>query len=325
MTDDGVPLGSAGPLTLTDAGMETVLIFEQGIDLPGFAAFPLVETEDGRDALRRYYQPFLDLARDHAAPFLLDAPTWRANPDWGARLGYDAAALAAVNRRSVAFVDEIRRAARPAGGPAVRVEALVGPRGDGYARESAMSTEEAEAYHSVQLRALADSAADQVAAMTITNVEEAIGIVRAARAVGFPVTVGFTLETDGRLPSGQALGDAIVQVDRETDGGAAQFMINCAHPVHFADVLAAGGDWRGRIGGLRANASMLSHAELDAAEELDDGDPADLAARYVALRELLPNLTLVGGCCGTDVRHVTAICDAWLAEPPETSTSLPPR
>jgi S-methylmethionine-dependent homocysteine/selenocysteine methylase len=302
------------PLTLTDAGMETALIFHQGIDLPGFAAFPLVDTEDGREALRRYYRPYLDLARDRETLFVLDAPTWRANPDWGAELGYDAAALAAVNRRSVAFIEEVRREARPAGGPAVQLEALVGPRGDGYAPGAMMSAEEAEAYHAVQLGALADTAVDLVAAMTITDAAEAIGIVRAARSVGLPVTIGFTLETDGRLPSGQALGEAILEVDRETDGGAALFMINCAHPAHFTGVLAAGGDWRGRIGGLRANASMLSHAELDAAEDLDDGDPADLAARYVAVRELLPNLTLVGGCCGTDIRHVTAICEAWLAE-----------
>src|SRR5436190_6302734 len=259
--------------------METVLIFQHGLDLPCFAAFPLVETEDGRDALRSYYRPFLDLAADRGAPFVLDAPTWRANPDWGAQLGYDAAALAAVNQRSVAFVDDVRRAARPAAGPPVLVEALVGPRGDGYAPGAVMSAEEAEAYHAIQLRAITGTAVDLVAAMTITNAEEAIGIVRAARSLGLPITIGFTLETDGRLPSGQALGEAIEQVDRETDGGASQFMLNCAHPAHFADVLAAGGDWRGRIGGLRANASMLSHAELDAAEELDDGDPADLAAR----------------------------------------------
>jgi S-methylmethionine-dependent homocysteine/selenocysteine methylase len=303
------------PLTLTDAGMETALIFHQGIDLPCFAAFPLVDTDDGREALRRYYRPYLDLARDRETPFVLDAPTWRANPDWGAELGYDAAALAAVNRRSVAFIDEVRREARPAGGPAVQLEALVGPRGDGYEPGAMMSAEEAEAYHAVQLRALADTAVDLVAAMTITDAAEAIGIVRAARSVGLPVTIGFTLETDGRLPSGQALGEAILEVDRETDDGASQFMINCAHPAHFSGVLAVGGDWRGRIGGLRANASTLSHAELDAAEDLDDGDAADLAARYLAVRELLPNLTLVGGCCGTDIRHVTAISEAWLAEP----------
>ena len=310
-----MPAGTAPPrpLTLTDAGMETVLLFHEGIDLPCFAAFPLVDSEPGRAALRRYFHPFLELARDHGAPFVLDAPTWRANPDWGAQLGYDAAALAAANQRSVAFVDELRREARTAGDPAVLVEALVGPRGDGYAAGSMMSADEAEAYHAVQLRALAETAADQVAAMTITDANEAIGIVRAARAVALPITVGFTLETDGRLPSGQDLGEAIEQVDRETDRGPTQFMLNCAHPTHFAGVLSEAGAWRERIGGVRANASTLSHAELDVAEELDAGDPADLAARYVALRELLPNLTLVGGCCGTDVRHVTAICEAWLA------------
>ena len=293
--------------------METVLLFQEGIELPCFAAFPLVESEPGREALRRYFRPFLELALQHAAPFVIDAPTWRANPDWGAQLGYDAAALAAANQHAVAFVDELRREARGASDPAVLVEALVGPRGDGYAAGSMMSADEAEAYHAVQLRALAETAADQVAAMTITDANEAIGIVRAARAVALPITVGFTLETDGRLPSGQDLGEAIAQVDRETDGGPTSFMLNCAHPTHFAGVLSEGGAWRERIGGLRANASTLSHAELDVAEELDAGDPADLAARYLALRDLLPNLTVVGGCCGTDVRHVTAICEAWVS------------
>jgi homocysteine S-methyltransferase len=300
-------------LTLTDAGMETALIHLQGVELPCFAAFPLVETEDGREALRRYFRPFLELARARGLPFLLDAPTWRANPDWGAELGYDAAALVDVNRRAVAFVDELRRDELAAGSPPIEVEALVGPRADGYSPGGTMSAEEAEAYHGVQLGAFAGTAADRVAAMTIADSEEAIGIVRAAGAAGLPITVGFTLETDGRLPSGQPLGEAVEQVDGETGGAAAGFMLNCAHPVHFAAVLAAGGAWRNRIGAVRANASTLSHAELDEAAELDDGDPADLAARYVALRGVLPGLEVVGGCCGTDVRHVTAICDAWLA------------
>ena len=282
------------PLTLTDAGMETALIFHQGVDLPCFAAFPLVETEDGRRALRDYFRPFLDLARDRGLPFLLDAPTWRANPDWGRELGYDLEGIAAVNRRAVAFVDDLRHEELAAGSPAILVEALVGPRGDGYAPDSMMSAQEAEAYHAVQLEALADTAADRVAAMTIADADEAVGIVRAAAAVGLPITVGLTLETDG---------------------AAGGFMLNCAHPAHFAGILAAGGGWSDRIGAVRVNASMLSHAELDAAEELDDGDPADLAARYLGLRDLLPGLEVVGGCCGTDVRHVTAIADAWLRDP----------
>ena len=303
------------PLTLTDGGMETALIFHQGIDLPCFAAFPLVETGEGREALRRYFQPFLDLARERGLPFVLDAPTWRANADWGSELGYAVPALAAVNRRAVEFVDDLRQEALRAGSPPIVVEALVGPRGDGYAPGGMMSAREAQEYHAPQLRAFADAPADQVAAMTIADADEAVGIVRAARAAGLPVTLGFTLETDGRLPSGQPLPAAIEQVDRETGGAAERFMLNCAHPAHFAGVLAEGGAWRDRIGAVRANASMLSHAELDDAEELDDGDPTDLAARYLALRDLLPGLEVVGGCCGTDARHVTAICDAWLAEP----------
>jgi S-methylmethionine-dependent homocysteine/selenocysteine methylase len=304
------------PLVLTDAGMETELIFHQGVELPCFAAFPLVDSDDGREALRRYFQPFLDLARDRGLPFVLDAPTWRANADWGRELGYDAPALAAVNRRAVDFVAGLRDDARRAGSPSIVVEALIGPRGDGYAPGGAMSAQEAERYHAAQLEALAGSPVDGVAAMTIADADEAVGIVRAARAVGLPVTVGFTLETDGRLPSGQALAAAIEQVDHATDGAADRFMLNCAHPAHFAAVLAGEGAWRERIGAVRANASTLSHAELDAAEELDDGDPADLAARYVGLRDLLPGLEVVGGCCGTDIRHVTAICDAWLRHPP---------
>jgi len=315
---DDPPTSSARlprPLILGDGGMETALIFHQGLDLPCFAAFPLVETAEGREALRRYFRPFLDLARARGLPFLLDAPTWRANPDWGSRLGYDADALAAVNRRAVAFVDELRREELAAGSPPILVEALVGPRGHGYAPGGMMTADEAETYHAVQLGALAGTAADRVAAMTLTDADEAIGIVRASVTAGLPITVGLTLETDGRLPSGQPLAQAVEQVDCETAGAAIGFMLNCAHPAHFAEVLSDGGAWRGRITAVRANASTLSHAELDAAEELDDGDPDDLAGHYLALRDLLPGLEVVGGCCGTDVRHVTAICDAWLAQP----------
>jgi S-methylmethionine-dependent homocysteine/selenocysteine methylase len=149
-----------------------------------------------------------------------------------------------------------------------------------------------------------------VSAITMTYPEEAIGVVQAAQDAGLPAAVSFTVETDGRLPSGQAIDEAIEQADAETDGAPAYFMINCAHPTHFADALEAGAPWLERIGGIRANASRLSHAELDEAEELDDGDPDDLAARYAALRPRLPALRVVGGCCGTDERHIDAISAA---------------
>jgi S-methylmethionine-dependent homocysteine/selenocysteine methylase len=301
-----------GTLYLTDAGMETALIFHQGQELPSFATFPLLESESGRDALRTYYEPFLELARTRGAGFILGGCTWRASADWGAGLGYDAAAIADVNRRAIEFVDELR-AAQPASAHPVLLEAPIGPRGDAYAPSSLMTAAEAERYHAAQMQTLADTAVDLITALTITYADEAIGMVRAARGAGLPVAVSFTVETDGRLPSGQTLRAAIEAVDAATEGAPLHYMINCAHPTHFAPALAGGGAWVERIRGLRANASTRSHAELDDSDDLDDGDPADLAERHVALREALPAIAILGGCCGTDIRHVTRICDAWIA------------
>lgn len=294
-------------MRLTDAGLETVLVFDEGFELPQFAAFPLVDSDEGRAALRRYYQPFLELARDRGVPLVLSAPTWRANADWGRLLGYEDEALAAVNRRAIELLESMA-----AEYDDVVIEGSVGPRSDAYNPTLLMDADEAERYHAVQLRTFADAGCVQATALTLTYAEEGIGIARAAKSAGIPIVVGFTVETDGRLPSGHSIEEAIVAVDQATDGAAEFFVINCAHPTHFADSLPEG-ESRGRIGGLRANASTLSHAELDEAEALDSGDAADLAERYVALRSALPGLDVVGGCCGTDIRHVTAICDAWLA------------
>jgi S-methylmethionine-dependent homocysteine/selenocysteine methylase len=300
-------------MKLTDAGLETVLVFEEGFELPQFAAFPLVDSDEGRAALRRYYEPFLELSKDRNVPLVLSAPTWRASADWGRLLGYEGDDLAAVNRRAIAFVEEVRDDVLESDERrAVVVEGCVGPRSDAYAPTLLMEADAAERYHSEQLRTLADAGCAQTTALTLAYSEEAIGIVRAAKAVGLAIVVGFTVETDGRLPSGASLEEAILAVDLATDGGAEFFVINCAHPTHFADSLPDG-DVRTRIKGVRANASSRSHAELDEAEELDSGDPHDLAERYVTLRRDLPELEVLGGCCGTDIRHVTAICDAWLA------------
>ena len=300
-------------MRLTDAGLETVLLFEEGLDLPHFASFPLVDTDEGRAALRRYYAPFLELARDRDVPLVVSAPTWRANPDWGSLLGYDGDELAAVNSRAVSFVEDVcDEVLGPEGRGNAVVEGCVGPRSDAYSPTLLMDEAEAERYHSAQLRAFAGTGCSRVSAFTLGYPAEAIGLARAAAAVDLPLVVGFTVETDGRLPNGQSVEEAIIAVDEATDGSVESFMINCAHPTHFADALPEG-DARRRIGGLRANASTRSHAELDEAEELDSGDPDDLARRYVELRQELPELEVVGGCCGTDIRHVTAICDAWLA------------
>ncbi len=301
-----------GGMFLADGGLETTLVFLNGVDLPCFAAFPLVEREDGRAMLRAYFEPYLAIAREHGHGFILDTPTWRANPDWGERLGYTPEALAAINRRSVDLLVELREAEAGKDIPIV-INGVLGPRGDGYKVELRMTAEEAERYHEAQIDDFRATEADMVSAITMTYPEEAIGIARAARAHGMPAVIAFTVETDGRLPSGDTLGAAIQQVDEATGGSPAYYMVNCAHPLHFEDALAADEPWRRRIRGIRANASTLSHAELDNATELDPGDPADLGRRYRELRERLGGLAVVGGCCGTDHRHIAAICTACAA------------
>ena len=293
-------------LFLTDGGQETTLIFHDGLELPHFAAFTLLATDEGRAALRRYYAAYVAIARRDRRGLVLETPTWRSNPDWGARLGYDGAALDAVNAAAVAFVAALRDAGEAAE-PMV-LSGAIGPRGDGYRPESLMSAEEAQAYHARQIGVFAAAGVDLVSAFTMTYVEEAIGIVRAAAAAAVPAVISFTVETDGCLRSGMRLGAAIAACDAATGGYAAYYMVNCAHPTHFRGALA--GAWVARIGGIRANASKMSHDELDEAPELDAGDPGELAGEYRALLALLPKARVLGGCCGTDHRHVGEISHA---------------
>ncbi|MDX1546743.1 MAG: homocysteine S-methyltransferase family protein [Rhodothermales bacterium] len=308
---DHLPIG-ADTLFLTDGGIETVLIFHRGIELPEFAAFVLLESPEGREVLKDYYRPYLSLAREHGTGFVLESPTWRSNPDWGARLGYGPEALDSVNRHAIALLVALRSEFEDAV-PAIVLSGCIGPRGDGYVPRDQMTAGEAEAYHRDQIETFASTEADLVAAITIPYVDEAVGIARAARAAGMPSVISFTVETDGRLPSGDSLRDAVERVDAETDAAPAYYMINCAHPEHFADVLT-GEAWTRRIRGLRANASTKSHAELDAADALDAGDPDALGRDHVELAHRLKQLSVVGGCCGTDERHVAAICRALLGE-----------
>lgn len=287
---------------VSDGGLETDLIFNRGVDLPEFASFPLVEDAAGRGLLRDYYDSYAAVARRAGAGLTLESPTWRANPDWGARVGYDAAALDRVNRAAIDFLHQLR--ASYADLVDVRIIGAIGPRGDGYVAGEKADPDEAADYHRAQVEAFAAAGVDVVAAYTITGPEEGIGITRAARRAGVPVLVGFTVETDGRLPDGTPLREAVARVE-EADAPDG-FVVNCAHPTHIAPALESG-TWLDRIVQVNPNASTLSHAELDAAEELDAGDLSLLATSYDALRSRLPGLSVVGGCCGTDARHVAAL------------------
>jgi S-methylmethionine-dependent homocysteine/selenocysteine methylase len=292
---------------LTDSGLETWLLFHRGVELPDFAAFPLLDDEDGRALLAAYFREHVAVAAAAGTGIVLETPTWRANADWGARLGYDADALDRVNRESVSFVREV---ASGFAGTEVIVSGCIGPRGDGYDPAELLDPGTAERYHQPQVDAFAAAGADRVTMLTATHAGEAIGVVRAAVGAGIPVVVAFTVETDGRLPVGQALHEAIAEVDDATGGAALHFGINCAHPDHFTGAVGHDAPALGRIELLRANASRASHAELDEAEELDDGDPGELGAQYASLVATHPQFRVLGGCCGTDVRHVAAIARA---------------
>ena len=295
----------SGDLFLTDGGLETTLVFHEGRDLPEFAAFVLLENEDGCETLRKYYRRYANIARDHNVGFILESMTWRASEDWGKKLGYTSEQIMDFNHKSIELLQGIRREYEGAI-PHIVISGCIGPRGDGYSADISKTPSEAEAYHRTQIATFRETEADMVAAFTIPYIAEGIGIALAAKSEEMPVVISFTVETDGRLPSGEMLKDAIEQVDTATDNAPAYYMINCAHPTHFADVLGVE-PWTKRIRAIRANASTKSHAELDEATELDEGNPQKLGSQYLDLVGSLENLNVLGGCCGTDHRHVAEI------------------
>jgi homocysteine S-methyltransferase len=296
-------------LFLTDGGLETTLIFHEHVELPYFAAFHLLRNAEGTEHLRRYFETYTRIALERRVGIVLEAPTWRANTDWAAKLGYSPESLADANRTSIGLLLEVRAALESPATPVV-ISGNIGPRGDGYRPDARMSVAEARDYHSMQVRIFAGTDADMIGAFTMNYVEEAVGIAQACRDSTMPLALSFTVETDGKLPSGQPLVEAIERVDAESDEYPSYYMINCAHPTHFSGILDELGSKVRRVRGLRANASRRSHAELDACSDLDAGDPVQLGGEYRALQRQLPALTVVGGCCGTDHRHVAAIAQA---------------
>lgn len=310
MTNNGNRLPQqTGELFLTDGGLETTLIFIDGFELPEFAAFDVLKHESGREALRRYYRSYLEIAREHGAGFILESATWRASASWGGKLGYSTEDLAAANREAIDLLFGLRQQYESEHTPIV-ISGCLGSSEDGYNPAKRMSEKEAERYHATQIATLFNAGVDMVSALTMTHSEEAIGLTRAANFTGLPVSISFTVETDGKLPSGQTLRAAINQVDTATNPKPAYYMINCAHPTHLNGAFDDGEGWIRRIRGIRANASSKSHAELDEAEELDRGNPEELGVQCNDLKSALPDLNVFGGCCGTDHEHIAEICKA---------------
>ena len=310
---NALPQLAGNKLFLTDGGLETDMIFLRGIDLPLFSSITMYLEDDDPAVLHDYLLPYIEAAKGMNTGIVVESTTWRSSPGWLDQLGVPSARHEELNRAAIQSLVKVRTNHETTTTPIV-ISGALGPRGDGYAIDTKMSVEEATDYHAWQIDIFADTEADMVTVMTMNYVEEAIGVALAAKAAGMPCVIGFTVETDGRLPSGQMLGEAINEVDAATDSSPAYYMLNCAHPDHFASTLAAGKEagagWLSRIQALRANASRCSHAELDEATELDDGDPHEFGVIYADLLEKYPSFVVFGGCCGTDHRHITEVAHA---------------
>lgn len=286
-------LGESG--FLTDGGLESTLMRQDGWDLPCLAAFELLSTQKGTSALDAYYRQYLEIARIRRLGFILQAPTWRANPDWIARLARPDAFLEEANVHAIAFLGSLRDAVEAAGIPVV-VSGTVGPRAETYRVQHVMATAEAQRYHARQVDAFARAGADMVLAMTMTNVPESVGVVRAAVSADLPIAVSFTVGSDGRLPSGDALDRAIAAVDVATDEAPAYYLVHCGIPIEFEEQWDAA-IRTGRIRGLRCGVGGSL-------------TPTALAGEYRRLRAKAPGLSILGGCRGADHRHIDAIAEA---------------
>ena len=291
---------------LTEGGTETEILYKWGYALPEFAMFPLLDNPEADAVIRDMYRRYFDVAAEHNTGMLVLGHDYRASPDWGAKLGYSPEGLAEMERRTVRFLDEIR-AEYSAKVTDAYIAGCIGPRGDAYGTGAEIGENEAEDYHSVQLPTLRETPADMAIAVTFNNIPEAVGVIRAAEGIGLPIGVSLTLTTESRLRSGPTLRKAVETIDERTNGAAAWFGTNCSHPLEFEPALADEGPWIERLRYMRPNAVKMEKLALCKLGHLEDGDPVELGHQMGDLARRYPQMDLLGGCCGTDERHLDEI------------------
>lgn len=298
---------------LTEGGLDTTPIFLQGFDLPSFAPFDLSNERKGFVAIKTYYQEYLQFARDHHMGFILDSPTWRANRYWIQKMGYPDSALIDINKKAIDLMLELREEFRD-GMMSVPIGGCIGPCGIGYVKEQVMTVDEAEKYHAGQVEIFSQTPVDFISVIAINYVEEALGIVRAVNAVDIPVVISFSLDKNGKLPSGMNLKEAITLVDKGVNEPPIYFMVHCAHPFHFIADMQGGSvskePWVKRIRGIRAIATSQNHFEPEVDKECEFEDPVDLAKAYGKLKNQFKHLNIFGSYCGTDKEHLMTIINA---------------
>ena len=291
---------------LTEGGTETEILYKWGFELPEFAMFPLLDNPEADRVIRDMYRRYFEVAAEHNTGMLIVGHDYRASPDWGEKLGYSAEGLREMQQRTIQFLQEMRTEYEDRVSD-VYIGASIGPRGDAYGTGDAITESEAEDYHSVQLENLEGTAADMAIALTFNNIPESIGVIRAGVAAGLPVGVSLTLTPEGRLRSGPSLREAIEAIEEATDGAAAWFGTNCAHPVEFEPAFADAGSWFDRLRYIRPNAAKMDKIALCSLGHLEDGDPVELGGEMGEIARRFPRADILGGCCGTDERHLSEI------------------
>ncbi|PMG07031.1 homocysteine methyltransferase [Vibrio breoganii] len=289
--------------TLCYTGIDTELLFTHNQPLPGYASYPLLAKSSTRAIIEKMYIDLIALAKRYQTAVILDAMTWIASSQRGAMIGLNEHQLRDFNLDAIDLMAQVRDRC---GDLPTLLSAQIGPREDGYQANNQMSANESLGYHSTQIDTYKLTKADFITASTLSYPEEAAGIVLAAKSANIPVVVSFTVELDGNLPNGESLEDAIAKVDGLTKRYASYFMINCAHPSHFSHSFTQQ-PWEQRIKGIVVNASKCSHAELDRCETLDSGDPFTLGKEVAEICRQNTQISVVGGCCGTNLDHLEQI------------------
>lgn len=290
-------------IIITDGGLETTLIYKYNIELPYFSCINLLKTDSGRNIIYNCLLNYVNISEKYNVNIIIETPTWRCSKKWSKLLNCENSDIEKINREAVNIVKSIKKNNKK-----IIISGNIGPIDDGYVISNKLTIEELKEYHSEQIYILANENVDIISAFTINYVEEAIGITLVCKDINIPLVISFTLNIDGKLPSGMTLEDSIKYIDKYTNYYPMYYMINCAHPKHFISLFKDNNsDWIKRIKGIRSNASDKSHEELNNSKKLDIGNIVELSNYCKNIRKENKHINIFGGCCGTDENHVEEI------------------
>jgi len=293
------------PFILSEAAICECLKGINGIELhPTLFNAPLIYDPRTAEVLAGIFNQYIDVAREYQLPISISAPTWRLDP-----VRVSAADVpATINRDAVAFIQGVKKAS---GYEKVYVSGLMAPKNDCYQPSEALSVEEAEHFHTTQAQELGsmvhDQRLDYLMAQTIPSVTEAEGMARAMLATGQLAVIGFCINRQGNVLDGTPLDVAINILDDRLNGRVLGYFVNCSHPT-FVHAETMDPRALSRLIGICANASSKDHCELEQLEETAEDDLGQWADAMVKLNQT-HGVQVLGGCCGTDIRYLRAICE----------------